>query len=91
MSLSRCITDLIIHVTHEKKENTMIKNATALLTATLLLGYIAVMDRATSRNRRSDRGDVLQFVILAAGVCVLAIGVIAWVGPVVQRYLSKIV
>lgn len=49
-------------------------------------------ERALTRagGRRSDRGDVLQYVIIAAGVVGMSIAVIAWVRPVVMRYLQQI-
>lgn len=63
-------------------------------TVTTLAGIAMItgfLDRASGSNRRrSDRGSMLEYVIIAAGVVTLAIAVVAYLGPVVMRYLNQI-
>lgn len=63
-------------------------------TTLLVLALAGLLDlttaRAQARANGRDRGDVLQYVIIAAGVTALAVAVIAWVRPVVMRYLTQI-
>lgn len=67
-------------------------NTAIILTATTLTAiYLTALNRATYQDRRKDSGmETLQVVIIAAGTVALAIGVIAYIGPVVTRYLSRI-
>lgn len=61
---------------------------TALAGIAMIAG---ILDRASGTDkRRSDRGSMLEYVIIAAGVVALAIAVVAYLGPVVMRYLNKI-
>lgn len=47
----------------------------------------AKIDRATN----NDRGHgTLEWVIIAAGVCAVALVAVAWVKPVIQKYLGQI-
>lgn len=43
-----------------------------------------------ARAGRSDRGSILEYVIVAAGVCVLAIALIAVLTAVVAKYTANI-
>lgn len=63
-------------------------------TVTTLAGMAMItgfLDRASGSNRRrSDRGGMFEYVIITAGVVALAITVVAYIGPVVMRYLNQI-
>lgn len=63
--------------------------AATVTTLTALAVLTGLIDRAG--GRRSDKGSTLETVIIWAGVCALAIAAVAWIGPVVMRYLSQIV
>ena len=61
---------------------------TTLAGIAMITGFL---DRAGgTAKRRSDRGGTLEQVIIWAGVAALAIAAIAYIGPVVMRYLNQI-
>ena len=63
-----------------------------LLVVTLLfLAMESLPERCLRWSRRTrERGDTIGFVVITAGVVGLAIMIIAWITPVVQKYLSQI-
>lgn len=65
-----------------------IAHTTTLALVTVLALTASLYDRAATRGK--DKGDVVQTVIIIAGLATLAIAVVAWIGPVVQRYLTQI-
>lgn len=65
----------------------MFKTVSVLL-APLVLGYIAVMDRATDHDRRNDRGDAgPQIIAVAAVAALFVIGLVALLAYLVRRFL----
>lgn len=64
-------------------------NTMTLIVLTVLATMSLLHSRATRRSK-NDQGSMLEYVIIAAGVTVLAISVVAWIGPVVMKYLSRI-
>ncbi|MBF6333624.1 hypothetical protein [Nocardia transvalensis] len=67
---------------------------TAALTLTLTLSALALLaapDRIADWTRTSrGRGDVVGWVILAAGAAGIAIMIIGYLQPKVQEYLNRI-
>ncbi|MBT2265979.1 hypothetical protein [Rhodococcus erythropolis] len=65
--------------------------ATTITTLAGIAMITGILDRAAGTNKkRSDRGSMFEYVIITAGVVALAIAVVAYIGPVVMRYLNKI-
>lgn len=53
--------------------------------------FIGRIQTAHSRMRtRPQAGNVVEYVIIIAGVAAIAVVVIAFLGPLVQGYLNKI-
>ncbi|GAA3132857.1 MULTISPECIES: hypothetical protein [Rhodococcus erythropolis group] len=76
---------MITNFTHRAHRATTV---TTLAGIAMITGFL---DRASGSNRRrSDRGSILEYVIIAAGVTLLAIAVVNYIGPVVMRYLNQI-
>lgn len=63
---------------------------TIAVTAMLLMALAASVAERARTTWRKDDGEILDFVVIAAGVVSLAIAVVAYIRPVVMRYLTQI-
>lgn len=63
-----------------------------LLGITLLFVVVETLPERYGRwmSRTRERGDTIGFVVITAGVVGLAIIIIAWLRPVVMKYLQQI-
>lgn len=62
-----------------------------LLTLIALTTNATATARTTWSNRKTnDRGEILDWVVIAAGVVSLAILAMAYIRPIVMRYLHQI-
>lgn len=62
-----------------------------LLATLMVIGISAAPHRLTTWMRTSrSRGDVVGFVIIAAGVAAIGLMIVAYLTPKVQEYLNRI-
>ena len=71
-------------IRHPRLDRAAATIALAIWTVTLLL------EQGVQRAGGRDRGEVLEKVIVVAGFAGMALLVVAWVKPVVMRYLFQI-
>ena len=62
----------------------------ALVVWTITLLVDTAAERTAFRAGGRDRGEVLEKVIVVAGFAAMALLVVAWIRPVVMRYLYQI-
>jgi len=63
-------------------------DASLTVAVATLMAVQVMRDRALARPR--DAGDVVEKVIMVAGLAVAAIAAVAYLRPVITRYLNKI-
>lgn len=63
-------------------------NASLTVAVTTMLALQALTDRALTRPH--DAGDVVEKVIMIAGLAVAAIAAIAYFRPVIERYMHQV-
>ncbi|QIS22817.1 hypothetical protein [Nocardia terpenica] len=70
-----------------------VRHALARVNTGLLMTVALVSDRISVRTAddRRDRGDVMEKVIIIAGMVALAIALVTWLKPVFTKYLVQIV
>ncbi|MDZ4270758.1 MAG: hypothetical protein U1D00_34675 [Mycobacterium sp.] len=63
-------------------------NTSLAIATTTILALQALTDRALTRPR--DAGDVVEKVIMVAGLAVAAIAAVAYFRPVIERYMHQV-
>lgn len=64
-------------------------NSAAAQATVATLTFLAMLNERATR-RPTDRGDVVEKVILIGGLSALAIAAVAYLGPKVMQYLQKV-
>lgn len=63
-------------------------NASVTVAVTTIMAVQVLTDRALTRPR--DAGDVVEKVIMISGLAIAAIAAVAYLRPVIERYINKI-